>query len=68
MASALRSIPTRVILEEIQRRVFCIDKDEKRVILVGEPHCVQADARHCQYRAVQGVSVGYDWCIGLIRH
>lgn len=43
MASALRAIPTRVILEEIQRRVFCIDKEEKRVILVGE-HVV---ARAC---------------------
>ena len=36
MAASLRAIPTRVILEEIQRRVFCLDKDEKRVILVGE--------------------------------
>lgn len=36
MAASLRAIPTRVILEEIQRRVFCVDKEEKRVVLVGE--------------------------------
>ncbi|KAA0151228.1 hypothetical protein FNF27_04168 [Cafeteria roenbergensis] len=39
MAASLRAIPTRVILEEIQRRVFCVDKEEKRVILVGPPGC-----------------------------
>ena len=33
----LQSLPTEVILAEMQRRLDCLNKPEKRLILIGPP-------------------------------
>ena len=34
---ALQSIPTNALLSEIQRRVDCAEKKERRTIFIGPP-------------------------------
>ena len=43
MADDLVDVPTEKLMEEVQRRLNCQSKPQKRVILVGGP-CMLTDA------------------------
>ena len=43
MSQDLVDVPTDDLLAEVQRRMHCMDKPEKRVIMIGEIACLLLD-------------------------
>lgn len=39
MAATLAGVPTQSLLDEIQRRLYCAEKKERRTIFIGPPGC-----------------------------